>query len=132
MRSRKTRQLETIEAALEEAARPLAISELHAVALTDLPGLGIATVYRAVRELSAAGSIVSVTYAGQPIRYEWAVARNHCHFICHHCSRVFDIEAPTDVPLPKKRPKGFLFQGDEVIYYGLCRDCRKSEKGAEG
>jgi len=117
--------METIEAVLREAARPLAIAELHAAALERLPGFGIATVYRAVRELVDSGSIVSVTYAGQPQRFEWAVAQHHSHFICHRCGRVFDIEAPSDVPLPKKRPKGFLFQGDEVIYYGKCHDCRK-------
>ena len=129
MRHRSTRQLETIESVLRDAARPLAIAELHAAALARLPGLGIATVYRAVRELSDADSIVSVTYAGQPQRFEWAVARHHSHFICHACKRVFDIEAPSQVPLPEKRPKGFLFQGDEVIYYGKCCDCRKrSEK----
>lgn len=127
MRHRSTRQLETIESVLRDAARPLAIAELHAAALARLPGLGIATVYRAVRELSDAGSIVSVTYAGQPQRFEWAVARHHSHFICHACNRVFDIEAPANVPLPEKRPKGFLFQGDEVIYYGKCRDCRKKK-----
>ena len=127
MRHRSTRQLETIESVLRDAARPLAIAELHAAALARLPGLGIATVYRAVRELSDAGSIVSVTYAGQPQRFEWAVARHHSHFICHACNRVYDIEAPMNVPLPEKRPKGFLFQGDEVIYYGKCRDCRKKK-----
>lgn len=129
MRHRTTRQMETIESVLRDAARPLAIAELHAAALERLPGLGIATIYRAVRELSDAGSIVSVTYAGQPQRFEWAVARNHSHFICHTCKRVFDIEAPSTIPLPENRPKGFLFQGDEVIYYGQCRDCRKGRKG---
>jgi Fur family ferric uptake transcriptional regulator len=126
MRRRKTRQLEIIESAFQAASRPLTISELHSSALRELPSLGIATVYRAVRELSAAGSIVSLSYAGQPTRFEWAVAQSHSHFICHQCNRVFDLEAPSDVPLPAKRPKGFIFQGDEVIYYGLCRDCRKS------
>ena len=111
MRRRKTRQLETIESALQAASRPLTISELHASAQQGQPGLGIATVYRAVRELSAAGSIVSVSYAGQPTRFEWAVDQNHSHFICNHCARVFDLEAPSDVPLPAKRPKGFPLSG---------------------
>ena len=128
MRHRSTRQLETIESVLRDAARPLAIAELHAAALGRLPGLGIATVYRTVKELSDSGSIVSVTYAGQPQRFEWAVAQHHSHFICHTCNRVFDIEAPSKIPLPDKRPAGFLFQGDEVIYYGRCRDCRKKNK----
>jgi Fe2+ or Zn2+ uptake regulation protein len=67
---------------------------------------------------------VSVQYAGQPARYEWAVARSHAHFICNRCKRVFDIDEPVDVPLPARRPKGFRFQGEEVIYYGECADCR--------
>lgn len=124
MRSRRTRQLETIENVLRNAGRPLAIAELHAAASESLSGVGIATIYRAVKELGDAGSIVCVTYAGQPARFEWAVARHHSHFICHTCKRVFDIDAPEEVPLPKRRPQGFKFTGDEVVYYGYCADCR--------
>jgi Fe2+ or Zn2+ uptake regulation protein len=105
MRLRQTRQLTAIENVLRAAGRPLA------------------TIYRAVRELTVAGRIVSVQYAGQPARYEWAVSRSHSHFICNRCKRVFDIDEPATVPLPARRPKGFVFQGDEVIYYGLCADC---------
>lgn len=123
MRSRKTRQLDTIEQVLRDAGRPLAIAEVHAEAAKVFSGLGIATVYRAIRELSESGRIVSVAYAGQPTRFEWAVAHHHSHFICHECQRVFDIEAPGTVPLPKRPPKGFKFMGDEVIYYGVCADC---------
>ena len=125
MRERKTRQLEAIETALKSAGRPLAIAEIHAAARGKFPTLGIATVYRAVRELVAGGSIVNVEYPGQPTRWEWAVARNHSHFICNTCQRVFDIDAPDRVPRPARRPRGFLFQGDEVIYYGICAECRK-------
>jgi Fur family ferric uptake transcriptional regulator len=123
MRARQTRQLKSIESVLRHARRPLAIAEIHAAASGEFLGLGIATVYRTVRALIEAGKIVTVSYAGQPTRYEWAVATNHSHFICHECKRVFDIEAPERVPLPKKRPKGFRFVGDEVIYYGVCADC---------
>lgn len=123
MRTRRTRQLEVIERAFQDADRPLAIAEVHAAAMAALPGLGIATVYRAVRELVAGGRIVSLEYAGQPVRFEWAVARHHSHFICNSCKRVFDIDAPPRVPLPAKRPRGFRFFGDEVIYYGSCADC---------
>lgn len=124
MRSRQTRQLEAIEHALRSAGRPLAIAEVHAAAATEFPGLGIATVYRAVKTLSDDGKIVSVAYAGQPPRYEWAVAQHHSHFICNTCRRVFDIEAPESVPLPHRKPRGFIFSGDEVIYYGTCAECR--------
>lgn len=109
---------------MREAARPLAIAELHALAMRQVPGMGIATVYRAVRELGEAKKIVSVTYAGQPTRFEWAVATHHSHFICHGCNRVFDIDGPGELPLPKRKPKGFEFTGHEVIYYGRCAECR--------
>lgn len=128
MRARQTRQLEAIEHALQSAGRPLAIAEVHAAASREFPGLGIATVYRAIRTLSEAGRIVSVAYAGQPPRYEWAVARHHSHFICNTCKRVYDIEAPDEVPLPRRKPRGFVFSGDEVIYYGTCAECRAAAR----
>jgi Fur family ferric uptake transcriptional regulator len=128
MRARNTRQLATIETVLRSAGRPLAIDELHDTAKKTLPRLGLATIYRAVRELTGAGRIVSVQYAGQPARYEWAVSRSHSHFICNRCKRVFDIDEPIDVPLPARRPKGFRFQGEEVIYYGECADCRERDE----
>lgn len=125
MRARHTPQLEAIEDVLRSAGRPLAIGELHAAAAKRRAGLGIATIYRTVRELSEAGKIVSLNYPGQPTRYEWAVLKNHAHFICHVCQRVFDLEPPEKIPLPKPRPKGFSFDGHEVIYYGHCPECRK-------
>jgi Fur family ferric uptake transcriptional regulator len=123
VRARNTRQLAAIEQALRSAGRPLAVDELHAVAKKVLPRLGLATIYRAIRELTDAGRIVSVKYAGQPARYEWAVSRSHSHFICNRCKRVFDLDEPARVPLPSRRPAGFHFLGEEVIYYGECADC---------
>jgi len=128
VRSRHTRQLDAIERVLQAADRPLAIAEIHSAAAAEQPGLGIATIYRAIKTLSNDGKIVSLAYAGQPPRYEWAVARDHSHFICHGCRRVFDIEAPKKVPLPKSKPRGFVFSGEEVIYYGTCADCRPGRK----
>jgi Fur family ferric uptake transcriptional regulator len=129
MRARNTRQLAALETALRAAGRPLAVDEIHAAAKRALPRIGLATVYRTLNELTAEGRIVSVKYAGQPTRYEWAVARSHSHFICNRCKRVFDIDEPVDVPLPHRRPKGFQFHGEEVIYYGVCADCHGTPGG---
>jgi len=124
VRVRQTRQLTAIESALRSARRPLAIAEIHAAAGREFPGIGVATVYRAIRELTKAGRIVGLTYAGQPMRYEWVVRTHHAHFICQGCQRLFDVRAPQKIPLPKPRPKSFEFTGDEVIYYGYCPECR--------
>jgi Fur family ferric uptake transcriptional regulator len=125
MRSRNTRQLDAIEDALRTATRPLTIAEIQAHAALKVEGLGTATVYRAVRELAEAHKILGVTYAGQPTRYEWAVLNHHAHFICQECRKVFDVDAPSDVPLPETQPPGFTFTGDEVTYYGICAECGK-------
>jgi Fur family ferric uptake transcriptional regulator len=123
MRTRNTRQLEAIETVLRTANRPLTIAEIHAHSALKVEGLGTATVYRAVRELAEERKILGVTYAGQPTRYEWAVLNHHAHFICQECRKVYDVDAPQEVPLPEVRPAGFTFTGDEVTYYGICADC---------
>ena len=63
MRRRKTRQSETIESTLQAASRPLTISELHARALKDQPGLGIATVYN-IDYKDAEGDTVNIIGGG--------------------------------------------------------------------
>src|SRR5258708_23259548 len=88
---RSTRQRAAISRALERLARPLAPQELLAEARKDVPGVGIATVYRTVKALVAEGSVHAVELPGEPARYERTGARHPHHFRCRVCDRVFEV-----------------------------------------
>ena len=67
---RATRQRNAIRSAVESADRPLSPAELYHAARTRLPRIGIATVYRAIRDLVEAGWLRPVEVPGEPARYE--------------------------------------------------------------
>lgn len=119
---RKTRQRDAIQRALEEADRPLGPEEIQARAQKIVPRLGIATVYRTVKALTEAGTLVTVDLPGEPTRYEIAGKDHHHHFHCRACGRVFEVEGcPGD--LSRLNPPGFKLEDHEVILYGLCGTC---------
>ena len=63
-----TRQKDAIREAFRSAGRPLTPHEAQALAIKAIPKLGIATVYRAVKEMGEAG-------AGEEYEYVYVVAK---------------------------------------------------------
>lgn len=119
---RSTRQRTAIRDTLAEAGRPLLPQEILTFAHAQVPGLGIATVYRNLKALVEEGVLQPVDLPGQSTRYELAHRAHHHHFQCKACQRVFDIHAcPGD--LSSLAPAGFVVDAHEINLYGLCRDC---------
>ena len=122
MAERKTQQRDAIRQVLEAADRPLSPQEVLKSAKRRSPGLGIATVYRALKTLSDEGFLVPVDLPGEASRFELAGKKHHHHFHCRDCGRAFDLEGcvPT---VQKLAPKGFRVEDHEVVLYGLCAAC---------
>lgn len=119
---RFTRQRRAIERAFAAEKRPLSPTEVFAAASRELPGIGLRTVYRQLRDMANQGIVVGVDYPGQPLRYEWVNHAHRTHFICRRCQRVFDLEI--EIPETEIRvPEGFSLTGQETILYGSCPDC---------
>jgi Fur family ferric uptake transcriptional regulator len=119
---RNTVQRRAVQRALVEAGRPVGPAEIHAIARTDAPGLGIATVYRCIKRLLDEGTIVAVDLPGEAPRYELAGKEHHHHFRCNACERVYDLTGCPD-RFDTLTPKGFQLTGHEVYLFGTCRDC---------
>jgi Fur family ferric uptake transcriptional regulator len=118
---RTTRQRQAIQQVIEAAGRPINAEEILAAASAQVPRLGIATVYRAVKALAQSGLVESVELAGEPARYEAAGKGHHDHFRCNSCERVFEVE---HCPVKAARlPKGFVAQDHEVVFRGTCAEC---------
>jgi Fur family transcriptional regulator, ferric uptake regulator len=118
---RNTRQRRIIRDVFAAEKRPLGIREATAFAKKRLPSLGIATVYRTIRDLLDERWLVQLTLAGEA-RFELAGIDHHHHFHCGSCNKVFDIEGCTgDVEL--LAPKGFVARAHEITVSGLCGSC---------
>lgn len=127
---RSTRQRHSIRTALQTAARPLLPAEILEAAQREVPGLGLATVYRNIKQLLEAGEIQIVELPGEPARYEMSGHHHHHHFRCNACQRVFDVHAcPGD--MQKLLPPGFTVENHELTLYGLCSDCQQKALAAK-
>ena len=127
---RVTRQRNAIRAAVESAGRPLSPAELYAAVRARLPRIGIATVYRAIRDLVAAGWLRRVEVPGEPARYERSGKPHHHHFLCRNCDSLWEVPAcPTGIE--QLAPTGFVTEDHEITLYGLCGECgRRLARGA--
>ena len=122
MSARNTRQRQVIEAVLAHTERPLTPQEILTAAQRELPQMGIATIYRALREGQDAGNIHAVEVQGAAVRYELASHGHHHHFHCQLCAKIFEVHAcPGD--LQHLAPPGFVVSGHDLTLRGVCRDC---------
>ena len=119
---KSTAQRRAIQATFDRTEHPLTPAEVLQEAQRDVPALGIATVYRALKELAEDGIVVSVDLPGEATRYERSGKKHHHHFHCRSCGRVFEAEGCT-ATLHKLLPKGFTLESHEVVLYGRCSQC---------
>jgi Fur family ferric uptake transcriptional regulator len=120
---RTTRQKEAIKSVLEDQDGPLLPDDIHRLALKTVPSLGIATVYRSLKNLLDEGRVCCVEIPGQPPRYERADKGHHHHFHCRNCGEVFDLQKCVAGGLKSLAPAGFKVTDHEIILYGLCKSC---------
>lgn len=119
---RSTRQKRAIQAVLRDHSNPLTALEIQALAVKEVPSLGIATVYRSLKSMASDGQVVSVEIPGASPRYERADKGHHHHFLCRTCGEVFELEKCLE-GIKKIAPPEFRVEDHEIILYGACRDC---------
>jgi Fur family ferric uptake transcriptional regulator len=93
---------------------------------TALPAVSHQAVYDSLHTLTDAGLMRRIQPIGSVARYEARVGDNHHHAVCRSCGVIVDVdcavgEAPCLAPTDDH---GFAIDEAEVIYWGLCQDCR--------
>ncbi|NBC11679.1 MAG: transcriptional repressor [Planctomycetes bacterium] len=126
---RKTSQRQAIRNAFADAGRPLSVPEALDEAQREVPGMGPATVYRAVNALVDDGFLKAVELPGEPARYELAELGHHHHFHCKACGKVFDVQGCPG-KLGQLAPPGFEVASHEIILYGRCAQCVEADEDA--
>jgi Fur family transcriptional regulator, ferric uptake regulator len=119
---RITKQGTAILNTIQTAQRPLLAQEILEAASVEVPGMGIATVYRNIKSLVDNGLLTTVHLPGENPRYESAHHHHHHHFHCTRCQKVYDVhDCPGD--LKQLAPKGFAVESHELTLYGACDAC---------
>jgi Fur family ferric uptake transcriptional regulator len=105
--------------------------ELHRAVAEREPGIGLATVYRALAAMQAAGTVTSVGERGGSALFAVCDRHDHHHhLVCTSCRNVIGIDCPLgDAALAAAAAAGHVVTSHEITLYGLCASCRA--KGGE-
>jgi Fur family transcriptional regulator, stress-responsive regulator len=99
---------------------------LIGIVRSELGGVSQQAVYDVLRALTTAGLVRLIQPRGSVARYEARVGDNHHHVICRSCAAIADVDcAIGEAPcLDADDDQGFAIDEAEVIYWGLCPDCK--------
>lgn len=129
MVQRNTWQRERVREALSDASGFVSAQSLHATLRDENTGIGLATVYRALAGLAAAGDADSLQSPdGEALYRACTSSGHHHHLICRSCGLTVEIEA-TDVEQWAKRTAerhGFSEAEHIVDIFGLCTACAQT------
>ena len=127
-KGRTTAQRRTIADAVPH--RAFTVAELAECVAECDPAIGLATVYRAVGAMEAAGWLARVgESAGNALYVRCEEDGHHHHAVCTGCGRVEHTPCPVAGPGPAQSPAGFRVTSHELTLYGLCAECDASSPG---
>lgn len=96
---------------------------IYEALLPEFPSFSKTTIYNSIRALEEGGLLRTVNIEGEFVRYD-ANTRDHGHFKCTKCGKVYDFPTFTASGLPPELD-GFQVDQKDTFYYGLCRNCGK-------
>jgi len=118
----KTRQRDAIWEVIVSSDRPLTPMDICGQAGKSVEGIGIATVYRALKQMIAEGQVRHIDIPGVQPHYEAASRSHHHFFLCERCQRLFDL-AGCLRGISGLLPDGFRMKRHEIVIYGDCESC---------
>lgn len=117
--SRKTKQKELIWSEVEKIRNLFTAEELYGKVHSKGMPIGIATIYRFLKELKETSQIHSYICEGKTV---YSTSRkDHCHFVCQKCGNVshFNVQS---LDFLKKKVSGNMTQF-QISVEGFCKDC---------
>ncbi|HLH56066.1 MAG TPA: transcriptional repressor [Verrucomicrobiae bacterium] len=109
---------------LQKRDHPTA-EEVFIRAKREMPDISMATVYNCLDALVQCGLARQVTLERGAARF-CPNMREHCHFYCDSCEKVFDIDLAAGAGLPL--PKGFQPDRFDLTIHGRCPACSTGKK----
>lgn len=99
--------------------------EIHARVRDDLPGIGVATVYRTLDLLRDHGYLLELQLGDHPVARYDANTGDHHHVVCADCGAIGDVDValPAGVAADAERASGFQITAAGLEFVGRCPDC---------
>jgi Fur family ferric uptake transcriptional regulator len=125
---RMTRGRRSILRVLQEFGGHLDVEEIFLRARQQDQNISLATVYRAVAFLKAAGLISEHSLGQDHSHYEAVTETAHYHFTCLGCGKVIEFSDPRVDVITKRLIKkyGISVKNVHLLIEGYCRQCQQN------
>lgn len=98
---------------------------VHAEVSRQMETISLKTVYQTLHDLADLGEIASLDLGTGMTRFDPNVDDAHHHLVCRRCGKVRDlVVAFPPLQLPEGADLGFEVGTAEIVFRGLCPDCR--------
>ena len=126
---RNTRQRNLILQSLKNSKEHPSAEELFRAVRRELPKISFGTVYRNLNLLRDKGEALELSCGKYRSRYDGEI-KNHYHFFCLSCEKVFDLDWPLSSHLDRQVSKktGYKINFHRINFYGQCQKCKKDKK----
>lgn len=113
---------------LEGSARHFSIAEIYDRVKSVLPGIGLATIYRALETLIELDLVKKVHLRDGCHSYATASTGHQHQVVCVDCNRVAEFkECPfEEITGELSRKTGFKIENHFIQLFGKCRECQTS------
>lgn len=107
------------------------VEQVHQGVHTRLGTISRQAVYDVLSACVETDLVRQIKPAGHPARFERHSHDNHHHLVCRGCGRIEDSDCRigTTPCLQPAHDHGFDIDEAEVVFWGLCRDCRQASQG---
>ena len=128
---RNTKQKNIIYQAVVDLAGHVSADEVYRKISSENPTISKATVYRNLNVLSEEGKIrkIEPNFQFSERRFDYLLTP-HSHAICKKCGKFIDVYVEGEENLDKKvksTEDGFELTSHELIFEGVCKECRTKE-----
>ena len=91
----------------------------------EMETISLRTVYQTLYELAELGEVAALDLGTGQARFDPNVEAAHHHLVCRECGKVRDLHVEFDgLEVPADADQGYDVRTAEVIFRGLCVDCR--------
>lgn len=118
---RHSTQREVIYETLKNTTSHPDVDAIYKEVKRRLPDIGVATVYRNLKMLVAAGKVNTLETTRNCIHYDADVS-NHSHFICSECGKITDVFIKSDLTEELEK-SGYRVEREKFVFYGICPEC---------
>lgn len=91
----------------------------------EMETISLKTVYQTLHELAELGELMTLDLGTGAVRFDPNVEVQHHHLVCRGCGKVRDLHVDFDgLAVPAGEDQGYDVSSAEVVFRGLCADCR--------